>query len=197
MMLSGVEYTSFGKINKKSIVLMKTLLNFVLKKEETTLKIDEYIRETAECFLAFKQEIILDLYELFEGVNKEMSELIMYEGNKKRKSGDYHNLFRAQIFGVFKNLKTIIIMSTHNLGYSIYTFSLSVLLSLLESISVEKVIVKAVVVDGKTDSWISELWNSSKTSIKQKYKDKNYEISYKRIKNSLHYKEDRLEIMQK
>ena len=151
-------------------------------------------------YIQNKQQIIFDLAQL-NGVDNKMRDLIMYplggvnlyegEKEKKRDISDFVNVFRSEIFGIFKNIQTIIIITTHWEGFRSYSLSLSLLLSLIESTSLDKVIVKAVSYtdnfgknrDKKEYNWIYSLWSSSCSIIKEEYDGKNYTISINKVSN--------------
>eukprot|EP01084_Bolivina_argentea_P306569 529775_1 len=132
-------------------------------------KYDKYIYDSFDCFVLNKKQIILDLDTLYDEKKKgnKMMDLIMNKMEENdmiletpnfRNDTDDTNFPDKQIFGVFKNVKKLIIKSTRADGYYCYTYSLILLLSLIESTSVEKVIVKAVVWN---NSWLSLLWKRS------------------------------------
>eukprot|EP01084_Bolivina_argentea_P308477 533430_1 len=107
-----------------------------------------------------------------------------YNIPNERNDTDPKNLVvDKQIFSVFKNVKNVFIMSTSGGGSYCYTFSLTALAWLIDSTSVEKVIVQAVLKGyPNKDSWVSLLWDRSSSKIKQKYEQKKYAITYKRRK---------------
>ena len=186
----------------------KEKLDNEIEKKIETKQFDDYIYSTFNCFIQNKQQIILDLDRLNNG-DKKMRDLIMYpldgvdlsEGHKekKRKTKKFVNVFRSEIFGIFKNVKTIIIITTDPWGETSYSLSLSLLLSLIESTSLDKVIVKAVTYkdwrdNDKEYNWIYSLWSSSCSIIKEEYDGKNYTISIKEVKKEDGYNEYWFEI---
>ena len=180
-----------GKVSDGDVIIISNLLNNILGKP-TTETFDEYIYSTFQCFCQHKKQIILDLYQLDIWADKKMTDLIMnpldrryYNEEKKRNHGDLSNIVRKEILGLFKNVKTIIIITTADGWYS-YSLSLSVLLSLVDAIPfLDKVIVKAVTYEDwdskKEYNWIYSLWSSSSETIKQEYDAKNYTISIKEV----------------
>ena len=169
---------------------------------------DHYIYETFHCFSQNKKQIIFDLDQLNEVKDKKMTDLIMHsldgvdidkgEKEKKRADGDLSHLFREELFLIFKNVKSVIIITTggYPSGSRSYSLSLYGLLSLIHSISVlDEVIVKAVTYkqrENKYDrnskvinkyNWIYSLWSSSSKKMKQEYGAKNYTISLREVES--------------
>ena len=148
------------------------MTGFEIKPAST--KFDPYIYSTFQAFSENKQQITLYLLWLNGIKNNKMRDLMMYsmENNDKKRDGDdMTNLFKPELLRIFKNVKTLnIISKAHS-----FSFSLSALLSLLiQSKSLEK-----VTVDGrKSVNWIGCLWSSSSQSITQEFDEKNYTISY-------------------
>jgi len=187
-----------GNISDDDAIIIGNLINNILGKP-TTETFDEYIYSTFQCFCQHKKQIILDLYQLDKCADKKMShfkmtDLIMNSLNvrpsyeeKKRDIGDLSNIFRKELLDIFKNVKSIIIITTHPFGNTSYSLSLSVLLSLIDSISfLDKVIVKAVSYKkNKDNNWIYSLWSSSSETIKPEYDAKNYTISIKEVKENV------------
>ena len=182
------------KASDDDVIIIKELVNYILGKP-TTKTFDEYIYSTFQCFCQHKKQIILDFPELDEDADKKLTYLIMnslhwrrYDEEKQRDDGDLSNMFRKEILGIFKNVKSMIIITTSTTGYFSYSLSLSVLLSLIDSISfLDKVIVKAVSYKkNKDNNWIYSLWSSSSEPIKQEYDAKNYTISIKKIEEGIY-----------
>ena len=189
-MLTGAEMFEYGKINNNDIIIIQNLMNDFLGKP-TTETFDDYIYSTFKCFAQHKKQIVLDLHQLNNWADKKMTDLIMYpldkvnlhkgEKEKKRDICDFVNLFRSEILRIFKNTKTVIIISTERDGWWSYSLSLSLLLSIIEPTSLNKVIVKAVTYKG--NNWIHSLWTSSSEIIKQEYDGKSYDISMKEVEH--------------
>eukprot|EP01084_Bolivina_argentea_P074381 134930_1 len=109
-------------------------------------------------------------------------------GRDVRVDNDVSNLFKSELLSIFKNVKIIIIKTTNNSASVCYTLSVICLLSLIESTSLDKIIIKAVTkkIDGyncidtkKIDgyNWIESLWNVNKEIITNKYHIKKYNIN--------------------
>eukprot|EP01084_Bolivina_argentea_P150987 263599_1 len=151
--------------------ILSSLLKWKLK-QKTKLKFNKYIYNTFDCFCQNKREISLDLHALSKA-NGKMVNLIL----------DKNDLPRKQIFDIFENAKHIVIQSSDYNGWISYELPLLKLLSLLESISFEQVIVKTTRGLFEPDSWISSLWlSSSWRNIREKYTEKNFNISMKQVK---------------
>merc|ERR1712154_710638 len=144
--------------------------------KESKPRFDEYVHSTLSSFCQHKKYIVLDLDELYDG-DGTMRDLIMNKMEKRyaqkeivRKSGDLTNLFRSEIFGIFSNLQTVSIISTFS--SCSYSLSMTELLSSIESLPLNEVIVKA---KGK-NNWIASLWESPEI-IQKEYAGKGYTIS--------------------
>ena len=170
-------------VNNKDILIIKGLIDNILKKEPRTT-FDEYIIATFAAFTHHKKQIILDLYWMDESADKRMRDLIIgsldkREPNKesKREYKDFSNLPRSEMFHIFNNLKTLIIKTTDNyFGYS-YSLSLDGLLFLIQPSSLNKVIIKAKTKNG--NNWIKSFWSSYSEKTKKEYAEKHYDITVK------------------
>eukprot|EP01084_Bolivina_argentea_P291447 500911_1 len=227
-MITGGTNLGNIKIHKKDVIIIENLINNILHKP-TTKRFNDYVYSTFLAFCNNKKEIILDLSKLIKADAK-MVNLIMYSLDwnytstdygtlKLRNDNDSTNLFRTELFDVFKNVKTIRIMTTTSKGQKSYTIALLRLLSLIESSSLEKIIIKSVRCSYKEDwglsrsssagmikreikyyeNWIEILWKSSpetikkqygiqitsSKTIKKKYKEKQYSISFKHVQKRL------------
>ena len=197
MITGGTNYGHFNQsISDSDISIIRHLINDCLKEKQIEMKqneqkgddddnnatetksktFDDYVYSTFYTFVDHKKVITLNVWQLYFTNNK-MRDFIMYsmeESNKKRDVEDMTNLFHPQLVKIFKNAQTIIISYSQFDGKS-YSFSLSSLLSLLvQSRSLEKVMIKGVY----SDHWMHSLWSSSSQIIKQEYDEQNYEISY-------------------
>eukprot|EP01084_Bolivina_argentea_P214765 364581_1 len=86
-----------------------------------------------------------------------------------RVDNGFSNLFKSELLSIFKNVKTIIIRTTNDRGYCCYALSMISLLSLIESTSMDKIIIKAVTDEDDGYNWIESLWNVNKEIITNKY----------------------------
>ena len=90
---------------------------------------------------------------------------------------DSTNLFRENIFKLFDNLKTIILITTDHIGKKEYGFSLMYLLSIIwKSATLKNIEIKAITRGSLKDSWLRNLWTSSSTHLRYQYKKKNFKI---------------------
>jgi len=190
-LLTGAEISrqDTWKISDDDVIIISNLLNNILGKP-TTETFDEYIYSTFQCFCQHKKQIILDLFQLDRYADKRMTDLIMNSldkrdpyKEKKRDNGDLSNMFHKELLGIFKNIKSLIIITTSSRGVASYSLSL---LSLIDSISfLDKVIIKAV--SYGWSNWIYSLWSSSSETIKREYDAKGYTISMKEIRGRQEY----------
>ena len=119
-----------------------------------------------------------------------MRELIIYPMDQrlagkenKREDKDFSNLFRSEIFGIFTTIKTLIIITTNEYGIKSYSLSMTTLLSLISSSSLDQIIIKSVEVEwnGNKYNWINNFWRSDAEIMKKEYAAKNYSISMKKV----------------
>eukprot|EP01083_Nonionella_stella_P295010 1002677_1 len=108
-------------------------------------------------------DIVLNLDEL-NWSNKKVTDLLMNtldrrdvrkEEETKRECDDLRNLCKPQVFEIFKNVKSVVIIATL-FEYS-YSISMDALLSLIKSIALDKVILKAEAYHNNT-TWIESVW---------------------------------------
>eukprot|EP01083_Nonionella_stella_P214335 772356_1 len=100
--------------------------------------------------------------------------MLWKEEEMKRECDDLRNLCKPQLFEIFKNVKSIVVITGWMSSYSI---SMDALLSLIKLTLLDNVTLKAVAYeDNKT--WIEDVWgNASGTLIKQ-YGDAKYNIEF-------------------
>merc|ERR1711933_164998 len=139
-LFTGSKIWNDYKISDDDVIIINELFNNILGKSRTKT-FDEYIYSTFHSFCQHKKQIILDLYQLDNFADEKVTDFIMnsldgvnikYDEEKKRYDGDLSNIFRKDILGIFKNIKSLIIITTSETGYSSYSLSL---LSLIDSIS--------------------------------------------------------------
>eukprot|EP01084_Bolivina_argentea_P135459 238675_1 len=107
--------------------------------------------------------------------------LMRAEQEVVRLDTDYSNLFVSETLLIFKKVNSIIIQTTSPGGLYSYSVSMICLLSLIESMSLDKVSVKAYNYY-QGDNWIKALWNSDEKKLKKGYDDKKYDISMEKNK---------------
>eukprot|EP01083_Nonionella_stella_P070172 187592_1 len=107
------------------------------------------------------------MYLLNEYANKKVLDLfvntldrrdLLKEEEMKRECDDLRNLCKPQIFEIFKNVKSVVVLTT--LGSYSYSISMDALLSLIKLASLDNVTLKArdhsAWDDNKT--WIADVW---------------------------------------
>lgn len=170
------------KVSKKDVLIVKGFLDQSLN-EQTEKTFDEYIHSVFSSFCIHKKQIILNLHNLYEA-DKTIRSLFMFKMERRRcwretvrGNGDFSNLFRAETFRMFTNLKTMIIQTSSFKSDGLWSYSLSMteLLRSIESLSLDQVIVKAVDYD---KNWIKSLWTEeNEKRIQKEYAAKKYGIS--------------------
>eukprot|EP01084_Bolivina_argentea_P054605 100134_1 len=196
--VSGAD--TIPQLNAKHKRIIKSLINSKIEMK-SSLKLDDYVNKTFECFTQNKQQIILTFHRINEQADKEITDLIMYKLKKNEEDESIKdineinetNLFRKEIFILLPNVTRVVISSTRWNGYATYSFSLLKLLDLIESTGLKQVVVKAVRLRDE-DTWITLLWSSleSYAKIKKAYNAKIWDISVKTVSASGRRKEDQL-----
>ena len=170
--------------NKDRLFFSFLLFGVVLdKKDISSLKIDKYIKDTITSFKKNKTQIILNIDFLYRLNDKEMNDKIMnkmveykYDEVDGLSVCDSINLFCKDIFKIFDNLKTIILITTSQYGDYQYVFSFIYLLSIIcESSTLTNIEIKAIRYRNEP-SWLSCLWSSSSSYLIELYKQKNLNI---------------------
>ncbi len=157
----------------------------------TTATFDKYIYATFSSFTLHKKMAVLNLHKLYDGANKAMRDLIIYkmeqrdyDEESKRNDKDFSNLFRSEIFAIFPNIKTLIIITTNDRGWDSYSLSMSCLLRTISSSYLDQIIIKSVETMSGGYNWINKLWQSDSKKMKKEYGAKNYSISMKKEKGT-------------
>ncbi len=153
------------KVSKDDVFVIKRLFD---NNKMRRVTFDTYIYNTFIAYTHSKKQIVLDLYWLYYA-NSEMRDLVMHKmskGRDVRVDNDVSNLFKSELLSIFKNVKTVIIRTTNYNGDYWYTLSMICLLSLIESTSLDKIIIKAVTYWKDKYNWIESLWNINKESYK-------------------------------
>eukprot|EP01083_Nonionella_stella_P098876 278119_1 len=177
------------KVTEDDVFNIDCLINGILNAHGTEKRVDDYIYSTFDAFRNAKKQIVLNLSQLNTWANKKVTDFFMHtvdkrdlrkEEESKRECNDLNNLCKAEIFEIFKNVKRIVIVTTDWNCYS-YSISMAGLLSLINSVSLDKVILKAVAwKDNKT--WIETLWCNTSETLTKQYGDVNYNIEFKTLK---------------
>eukprot|EP01083_Nonionella_stella_P158226 514719_1 len=176
LMLTG-GWLKFMKVTEDDIFVIESLVNDILHPKKGDKPFDEYIYSTFAAFIQSKKRITFHLQEL-KNANKEIRDLLLNELNESNvRTDDYRsNLFKKQIFAIFKNVRSIVIQTGKD-----QSVSMSELLSLIELGSLDIVTVQ---VGCKSATWISELWKASSHTLERQYDDGNYVLSYHEDKHN-------------
>eukprot|EP00488_Nonionellina_sp_1-RS-2012_P000863 TRINITY_DN1385_c0_g1_i1.p1 TRINITY_DN1385_c0_g1~~TRINITY_DN1385_c0_g1_i1.p1 ORF type:complete len:209 (+),score=59.83 TRINITY_DN1385_c0_g1_i1:236-862(+) len=169
------------KVSADDVFILSNFMNKLLNKNnEITKTFDNYLEETFAAFVLNKTHIVLQLLSLHTLEDSGIRDLLMnameeraYAEEKRRENKDITNLFKAELLEIFKNVKNIIINTGYEYEYASFSFSMFGLLSLIDSGSVEHVVVK---VDGR-GNWIQDIWSSLSNELIQAYQERNYKIS--------------------
>eukprot|EP01083_Nonionella_stella_P290770 989358_1 len=186
------------EVTEDEVFILECLMNGFLNPNETEKRFDDYIYSTFDVFTRSKKQIVLDLGQLRhnarDNASKKLLNLLMNPLDKrdvekeeevKRECDDLRNLWKPQIFEIFKNVKSVVVITTYDDGS--YSISMDALLSLIQLVSLDKVILKArVYEDNKT--WIEDVWCSASETLIKQYGDANYSIERRKVSYKL-YKE--------
>ena len=171
--------------NDKAIGILCDLVRNAANGMLKTIKIDNFVLCTFQCFVENKKEIKLDESFLVTTNNK-IRDTIMYgmveyksEIRKftKLKETDLTNLFRPELFTIFSQAKSLILKVRTGLTY--HPFSFSALLKVIKMCNLEKVVIEVVqqFSRGTYDCWIQQLWEKSGKELKAIYQAENYSIN--------------------
>eukprot|EP01083_Nonionella_stella_P226667 804755_1 len=106
-------------------------MNDLLNPNETKKQFDNYIHSTFAAFTRYKKQIVFNMHQLQNAfsADKKVFDLIMNaldrrdvrkEEEMKRECDDLRNLWKPQVFEIFKNVQSVVILTTHYcLSYSI------------------------------------------------------------------------------
>ena len=189
---SGIK--DLEKISKNKLII-SSLLRWKNKGKKNDIPFEQYIYDTFDAFIQNKEHIVVDLTYV-EQADKKMGDLIVYGleiCDEAKEDDDKTNLLREETMMVFANVKSVVIQTTELEGDYQFALSLLSLLCLIKRTLWQQVIVKAVTPPNKDNNWISSVWSSTSTAIKQQYQSKHYNISLKHIANNgrgFGYKED-------
>ena len=181
-MLSGAGMQFYRAVTASEVSKLKNL--FASKWTEKR-EYPEYVYSTFECFVQHKVHIRLNFLHL-ERYVKEMRNLLLHSMDKsntnlsqkyvikRRKEGDFDNLFRPELLEIFPHVRTMTIDTTVPYCYNKYTISLLSLLSLIERSALQQVVLIG-------EEWLA--WNSEehwkqepKEFIEQRYNKAKYTI---------------------
>ena len=146
---------------------------------------DVFSIDTFKVYTQNKLQIHLDLHDLYElkgdiFIDKIMNDITPFECIEPFDRKNRSNLFKGDnIFRLFHNLQTIVIMTTDVNGSTFYSFSFSYLLSMISrSSTIKKVVINAM---GKGRyNCLNNIWLSYNKRLKKLYKSKDFDI-YKEV----------------
>ena len=200
--LDSILCGSVVKIKKKSkeknydIILQILFYSRIGQNDISLPSLPEYIKQTINAFVNSKSQIILNLANIHDHVDKKVANLIMNYivpnselETTSNKNQDYYmsakNLFQGWLSHVFTNVKTVTIITTNPKNNTSFEFSLFSLLTIMTGFN--KVIIEAIVYDpfaakynnNKKATWISRLYESSVFAIiKTHFNEQKYSIEF-------------------
>eukprot|EP01083_Nonionella_stella_P177161 621938_1 len=110
------------EVTEDEVFIVGCLMNGLLNPNETQKHFDNYIHSTFAAFARSKKQIVLNFHELF-WANQKVRDVFIntLDGRDvrlkrckemKRECGDLRNLWKPQIFEIFKNDKSVVVMTT-------------------------------------------------------------------------------------
>eukprot|EP01083_Nonionella_stella_P225087 800588_1 len=167
------------EVSEDDLFIIKCLINGTVNGHGTEKRFDDYIYSTFDAFRSAKKQVVLSLYDL-DNANTNVRDLLMNALDRRDvRKEEETNLCKAKIFEIFKNVKSVVIVTTFVTKSFQYSFSISMdgLLSLIKSASLDKVTLKAVAYkDNKT--WIENVWCNASETLTKQYDDANYDIAF-------------------
>lgn len=160
---------------------------------------NKYVVETFNCFRLRKNTFRIDLVKInyFADVDETLVHSVLCKGDMiggtdddydgedledyeftRRDSRDTTNLLRREFYGIFPNVKKLIIHTTDKEVNFCCTMSLLALLSSIKSTEITRIEIVAWRNDEKT--WLDLLWGTSSKNLIAMYKAENYKISIRR-----------------
>ena len=192
------EYQSFmtKQIGTDSLFPSTQMLQVPISPDSTedtqTRKIpsDPYIISIFEAFIETRTDIVIDYAWLDDdGVNDKIVKLIMYpflmteDVKTERDENDKINIFKPELFLLFKNIKSITLITNFraDIDRGHRSLSIKLLLSMInEVLSLEKIVILSYGSNHiYTVSWQSHLWQKSSFELIQKFKKSNFKIQLK------------------
>ena len=131
--------TAMIDIKQEDIDVLKHLINHYNENDDKI--IDDYIYDTFDCFVKNKQEIYIRMFNLNQKVYSSIRSIFWHPLEmgwwKARSKEDKTNLFKKELFQIFKFTKKL------TLNYNnYYQISLWSLLSIIKTTSLEQIILK-------------------------------------------------------
>eukprot|EP01084_Bolivina_argentea_P220681 373956_1 len=170
--LSGGQQMNI-KATKHDISVITNLFSTFMNKG-VAMQLDKYIYRSFAAYVQRKTQIVLDLHDLCEYGHKQITHLLVPSFHKRklhdgdiefvRSDTDCSNILSTKMLSIFRNVNTVIVKSTGEIlendhKYHSYSLSMILLLSSIETASLDKVVVKAETLGIKFRSnWIEGLW---------------------------------------
>eukprot|EP01083_Nonionella_stella_P040821 110658_1 len=180
-------------ISSDEKVIISSLVNWILGGKDLADKLDRYVLDTFQSFCQNKAHIVFNYYWLYRDNDEDLLNMIFYgmktcAGFKPAKE-EKTNIFRNELFQIFQNISKIDIYGTSGTGRTQCAFSFAALLSGIENEHWTEVTVKGVHFEGN-ESWVGVLWSKSAEELKQNYKEKGLQITFRNEKNEDGYDVD-------
>ena len=183
--ISGAQLQhGFQEMTAEHVSLLNGLINLELNNDILMEKMafDPYIISTFKSFIKAKADIIINHRRLDqEYINGDIVKLIMYpfasgtDYSEQRDDNDYRNLFKQELLYLFKNIRSMTLLT-----YGRHALSMNLLLSIIKnSMTLEKVRILAYGDSGAFKSWQSYLWETSSVPLIDRFKESNYMIQLK------------------
>eukprot|EP01083_Nonionella_stella_P112894 332571_1 len=177
-----------NELSRKEKVIICRLIEWILEGKDAG-KIDPYVLDTFQAFVQEKAHIVFN-YPHIHAFNDAVLNNIIFHPMRmteevKPTNTENINIFKKDLFRIFKNVNNIELYTTAPNGYpgSEYALSLSALLNEFEMKQwkqLKQVIVKAAHFYGKggASSWISAAWHKSCKTLQKEYRKKGVSIRY-------------------
>eukprot|EP01084_Bolivina_argentea_P300972 519101_1 len=176
----------FGvNIVAKDIHILNELIKYSIGSSPIT-SFDTYVMSTWDAYTKNKKHIMINMDNLSEHFPKDIYDLVIESGIKKRdnyyiSNSDNLNLMKGSIFDIFIKIKEITIHTTDDGGFAVYSFSLISFLSMLlksRSLSWTQITITSER-NSNDSSWVFNLVNSYQwASISKLYKSNQLRIEY-------------------
>eukprot|EP01083_Nonionella_stella_P022692 62726_1 len=154
-----------------------TIINLIhwISNKDAKHNFDIYILDTFRCFAEQKRHIVFNYYTLFKRNDQALLDTVFYgmKGGYDLKHTEFWtekiNIFRKDLFQVFKNAERIDIHTTDYNGHGQCGFSLRQLLSEIENEQWSEVRVYAVHYKAN-GAWIGGVWLTEAEELTEKYR---------------------------
>ena len=170
------------RAKRSNFAVIEGLIEFSLRPSKKS-KIDPYIIDSFHSLRHHKRQLIFDLHQLslvdenFRNLLLHSCEEREYSNESKREFGDLGNLFREGLLSVFPNAEQVIIQTSF--GYHSYSLSMSNLLAIISSSSVNKIVVDSWCYDDiEQGTWINSLWQSEAAKLKNQFAINGFTVAF-------------------